>query len=762
MKPEEFLSRFIGAHLRCVTAISFNRDSVVTQTFNSSEDHKCAQFIAEHAGKDNLYFSVNPPRRLMTRKPSLADIELVGWLHVDIDFKTKDGSEEELVLERLRSGSRVLRPHVILNSGGGIQAFWRLKEPVLIQDEHHAREIGRLNQRLAEIFQGDKCHDIAHIMRLPGTMNVLNPKKVEAGRKQTMARVLDAVWEGGYPIEEFASSETNEVVPISHTVIKKESISDLSRLPNEVDEFCRNVIIHGHDPSDISRFPSRSEALFFVCCALVKAGVPDSKILGIITDHKFGISSSVLDKKAPNAERYAVRQIERAHQFCISPALQELNDEHAVILNIGGKCRIMSETFDPVLKRYSINYQSFADFKNAYMNRFVPTTRGEDGRQNFAPMGHWWLSSKNRRQYKSVVFQPGRELKDSYNLWRGFAVEPSTSGSCQRFLEHMKSGLCLGKEEHYQYLLRWMAYAVQFPDRPGQIAVVLQGKQGAGKSIYANAFGSLFGRHFLPISDPKHLIGSFNRHLQDCVVLFADEAFYAGDKKHGSILKALITEESLVIEPKGIDSIVSPNYLHLIMASNEQWVVPAALDDRRFFVLTVDDSKVGNFEYFQAIQDELDHGGRERLLYELQSVDLNGFNIRNVPKTEGLRQQQILTMKPAEEWWYEKITRGSLFEDSTEWDTSCPVILLQVDYQLFLRRNQLPGKSTMAALHHIIKSFLGEDRVVKIQGNEPLTYIDSTGIEVKCARPYFLRIPTLDICRKAWHERYPGVSSWLV
>ena len=55
----------------------------------------------------------------------------------------------------------------------------------------------------------------------------------------------------------------------------------------------------------------------------------------------------------------------------------------------------------------------------------------------------------------------------------------------------------------------------------------------------------------------KHLVGHFNAHLQHCSVLFADEAFFAGDRSHESVLKGLITEETLLIEPKGVDFIRS-------------------------------------------------------------------------------------------------------------------------------------------------------------------------------------------------------------
>jgi hypothetical protein len=69
--------------------------------------------------------------------------------------------------------------------------------------------------------------------------------------------------------------------------------------------------------------------------------------------------------------------------------------------------------------------------------------------------------------------------------------------------------------------------------------------------------------------------------------LFADEAFWAGDKKGESVLKGLITERTLVIEQKGIDAVQWPNRLKVMMAANAAWVVPASYHERRFAVFDV-------------------------------------------------------------------------------------------------------------------------------------------------------------------------------
>ena len=79
---------------------------------------------------------------------------------------------------------------------------------------------------------------------------------------------------------------------------------------------------------------------------------------------------------------------------------------------------------------------------------------------------------------------------------------------------------------------------------------MLRGKKGAGKGTLGQILIRLFHHHALPISNPLHLTGRFNGHLVDVVFLFVDEAFWAGDKAGEGVLKALVTEPTIPIEPK--------------------------------------------------------------------------------------------------------------------------------------------------------------------------------------------------------------------
>ena len=166
------------------------------------------------------------------------------------------------------------------------------------------------------------------------------------------------------------------------------------------------------------------------------------------------------------------------------------------------------------------------------------------------------------------------------------------------------------------------------------------GQEGTGKGVFARQFGRLFGAHFKHIINAKHLVGHFNAHLQHCSVLYADEAFFAGDRQHESVLKGLITEETLLIEPKGLDSYQVRNCIHLIMSSNSEWVVPAGADARRYFVLDVSPTNMQDAKYFGAIVRQMDNGGRGALLKYLLELDVSRFDVRAVPQTAALADQK--------------------------------------------------------------------------------------------------------------------------
>lgn len=335
--------------------------------------------------------------------------------------------------------------------------------------------------------------------------------------------------------------------------------------------------------------------------------------------------------------------------------IDELNKIHAVIL-VGGKVRILYETIDNENKP-DVQFLTEYDFKTLYANRKVPNPlAGQKGQPKFLPLAAAWLGSHKRREYQGIIFEPKIKNKKFYNLFRGFAYQP-IKGDWSLFKKHIFENICSKNLQDFDWLMCWLARIVQDPggEKPGT-AVVLRGDRGTGKGVFAEIFGKIFGHHFFQITNSKQVTGRFNAHLKDCLLLYLDEAWFAGDKSSEGVLKGLITSDRHMIELKGKDAFMVSNHVNCIVASNSSWVVPVGNKERRFFLLDVSNSHIQDHEYFRAISDQMyKQDGMSAMLHDLLAVDISKHNLREAPKTIGLFEQFLQNFSSFEQFWFEKL-----------------------------------------------------------------------------------------------------------
>ena len=373
--------------------------------------------------------------------------------------------------------------------------------------------------------------------------------------------------------------------------------------------------------------------------------------------------------------------------------LEEFNRKYFVVSE-DGKTLVYRPTFDSRINRRYFQRISFEDLRKLYLNRSVAVGRNGKGKQVTVPVAEFWLHHFLRRQFTGgITFDPsGRHTQaDTLNMWQGFAVQ-RRAGSWKRLQDHILKILCAGNSGHFDYVMGWMARMVQHPAEQGEVAIVMRGIEGCGKGTLANALKHILGQHGMAISNAKHLVGSFNAHLRDAVFLFADEVFFAGDRAHEGVLKALITESFLTIEAKHQNAVQTPNFVHLMMASNQDWVIPTSMFPRRFLVLDALPHRANNHAYFGAISGEMRNGGYEAMLHDLLNYDLTFFNHRDPPKTGGLQTQKKMSLPSAEAWWLEVLHRGYVHElklgleaHFSQWHEQMATDILFKSYEAFAK-----------------------------------------------------------------------------
>jgi hypothetical protein len=278
-----------------------------------------------------------------------------------------------------------------------------------------------------------------------------------------------------------------------------------------------------------------------------------------------------------------------------------------------------------------------------------------------------WFDHSNRREYQmgticdpSCTVPPGH-----YNTWQGFAVR-SSDDDPSLMIDHTDNVIADGNRENAKYVKGWLATAVQTPGKPAGTAIVLRGRQGSGKGILGTTMMRIFGNsHSKHIEQAEHLVGRFQSHLENCLFLYADEAFFPGDPKIKGQLKSLITEPFRTLEAKYRAPKMVQNHLSILMSSNEDFVVPAELEDRRFVVLDVSNKyqygEPGREEYFDPLWESVEGGRLGGFLKFLLEYDLSTFNIRKIPATLAKTEQKLHMLRSGELFCYWALQRGSFY-----------------------------------------------------------------------------------------------------
>ena len=417
-------------------------------------------------------------------------------------------------------------------------------------------------------------------------------------------------------------------------------------------------------------------------------------------------------------------------------ALDAFNEKFAVILE-GNKVGVLYPQFDPELKRERFSILS----KSAFT--FLEKESKE---------AHMWLTSPRRRTYTGgFIYAPERNYPDCFNLWRGFSVK-EIEGDWSLLDRHVLENISAEDQERHDYNMRWLAWSVQNPGLVAEVAFVMRGIKGTGKGVLANAWLSLWGRHGLAISNSRHLVGNFNAHMRDLSALFVDEGYWAGDKPGEGVLKSLLTESFRINEAKGIDSFPVNNCLKLMIASNEDWVVPATQGERRYHVNDVAPTHAKDSIYFRALINQLyNEGGLEAWLYHLRHYDLDGWHPRdNIPWTAGLADQISSNEKPEEAAMRMMLELGQLPGTHPSYHEPDEVAFPRM--REAIRKRAFGGAVSDFRISKVLQNVGGERSPdgVEYKGT------DLNSGKPLLARAMMYRLPPLDECR----QRFDPQMKW--
>jgi Family of unknown function (DUF5906) len=278
----------------------------------------------------------------------------------------------------------------------------------------------------------------------------------------------------------------------------------------------------------------------------------------------------------------------------------------------------------------------------------------------------FWKEHPQRCELE-LVFKPGGTIEPGeINQWLGFGIVPrKTRRKIWSLLRHIWKVICRCNKAKFKDVIRWLAWAVQNPDKPaGVVLVLVSRKEGTGKTTVGLLMVEIFGRHGALVDDKDRLLGRFNDWLEFTCFVLAEEVLWAGDHRTADKLKSLITAETIQVERKHGACRQVKNRLHMIMTTNHEFAVPAGVEDRRYFVLDVSDEHARDDAWFGRLYRDLDDGGREEFLDFLQTVRLGTWHPREILKTTETAEQQRMSGDSVSQWSQACINADALVDGS--------------------------------------------------------------------------------------------------
>ena len=118
----------------------------------------------------DIYFTVNPVSaaadRSIHRKSHKADVAAVNCLWAEFDDKDFSGNAAGYAAQLAPA------PSVTIHSGGGVHAYWLLRDTYPVTDGDSREQIDSIQKRWQVHQGGDKgVNDLARVLRVPGSLN---------------------------------------------------------------------------------------------------------------------------------------------------------------------------------------------------------------------------------------------------------------------------------------------------------------------------------------------------------------------------------------------------------------------------------------------------------------------------------------------------------------------------------------------------------------------------------------------------------------
>jgi len=275
---------------------------------------------------------------------------------------------------------------------------------------------------------------------------------------------------------------------------------------------------------------------------------------------------------------------------------------------------------------------------------------------------------------------------------------------------------------------------IQYPAIKSAIVPIFIAGEGTGKGSLKELLKKMLGdKKVLQTSQPsKDCWGSFNGQMKDSFLVNLDELNKKEFDGSSDAYKALVSENTININIKGIKSFTIKSCHRFLVTTNNDEPINAKRGDRRNIIITSSNELKNNKEYFNQFYKYLNDVDAVKSIFEyFKSIpNLDKFNEIKKPITEYQQELEEENENPIEKWIKEYIKKNCetpLFEIKTT-DLFEEFIEYKNKYYPTHRYTSSTFSKQLLALkiHGIIRKRTSVKRLTEINVDDVLKYFNMT------------------------------------
>ena len=360
-----------------------------------------------------------------------------------------------------------------------------------------------------------------------------------------------------------------------------------------------------------------------------------------------------------------------------------------------------------------------------------------------------WLDDPKIRKYDNYVFKPSPlKVEDyEYNTWTDFEITKipfeNNESIIERFLEYMKN--LFNNEEVVNYIIAYFANRIQNPAVRNMVCIILYGEEGDGKNRLFDIFKNIVGdKYYTELENAKQMFGTHSCIEKEKLFICVNEAKGKDNYENSETLKARITTDRLIVNPKGIQEFKIDNFCDYIMTTNNANAVNLHDKSRRYLYVETTSYYSRNSEFFNDLSNDIvDNPKALRVIYEylkkfdIRSVVPTGNFQNHIPETE-IQKVIIKNNRDKLLYFLEDLINDekTIFKNEEVVFKNCDLF---TEFKLWMSRNNMKLEYNNIAFH----SRLGQLMKKKINTQEILIRKDThqnTFIELKKLRDFFVKL----------------------